>query len=78
MDNFFTFRTGNKIIIRAEMPEAEMSIIKRLGKPKFWISNNDFNEIMEKIYKTASKYANEKYKINIDKREFNNLNKEIA
>ena len=57
MTNPFSFRPGRKIIIRVKEPEVEMSIIKRLGKPKFWVSNNDFNAVMEKIYKTASKRA---------------------
>ena len=61
MDNFFSFRTDAKIIIAVKEPEVEMSIIKRLGKPKFWVSNNDFNLIMEKIYKTASRRAREIY-----------------
>ncbi len=55
MDNFFSFRTDEKIAIKIKEPEVEMSIIKRLGKPKFWISNNDFSPVMEKIYKTVSK-----------------------
>ena len=61
MDNFFSFRSDAKIVIAVKEPEVEMSIIKRIGKPKFWVSNNDFNLIMEKIYKTASRRAMEIY-----------------
>jgi len=61
MNNFFSFRSDKKIVVRVKEPEVEMSIIRRLGKPKFWVSNNDFNEVMEKIYKTASKQAREAY-----------------
>ena len=68
MDNFFIFRTGSRIIIEVKNPEVEMGIIRRLGKPKFWVSNNDFNETMEKLYKTASKNAKEKYESLINKR----------
>ncbi len=57
MTNPFSFRQDKKIVIRVKGPEVEMSIIKRLGKPKCWVSNNDFNAVMEKIYKTASKGA---------------------
>ena len=70
MDNFFRFRNENKIIIRVKAPEVDMGIIKRLGKPKFWVSNNDFNEIMEKIYKIASKNAKEKYESMISEQNF--------
>ena len=61
MNNFFNFRNQNKINIKITEPEIELSIIKRLGKPKFWISNNNFNKIMETIYSNASKKAREKY-----------------
>lgn len=61
INNFFSFRSDKKIIARIMEPEVEMSIIKRLGKPKFWVSKNDFNMVMEKIYKTASKKAMEIY-----------------
>ena len=61
MDNFFSFRSDAKIITAVKEPDVEMSIIKRLGKPKFWVSNSDFNLVMEKIYKTASKRAREIY-----------------
>ena len=64
MDNFFSFRSDAKIVIAVKEPEVEMSIIKRLGKPKFWVSSNDFNLIMEKIYKTASRRAREIYNNN--------------
>ena len=59
MSNFFDFRSDTKPIIKVGEPEVEMSIIRRLGKPKFWVSNNDFDIVMEKIYKTASKCAKE-------------------
>ncbi len=62
MNNSFSFRTDTKLIIKVKDPDVEMSIIRRLGKPKFWISNNDFNKIMENIYKTASKNAKEMYR----------------
>jgi len=68
MDNFFTFRTGNKIIIKVKDPEVDMSIIRRLGKPKFWVSNNDFNATMEKIYKSASQNAKKKYESEISEK----------
>lgn len=61
INNFFSFRSDKKIAPKVIEPEVEMSIIKRLGKPKFWVSNNDFNLVMEKIYKTASKKAMEIY-----------------
>lgn len=61
MNNFFTFQSDKKIITQVKEPEVEMSIIKRLGKPKFWVSNNDFDLVMEKIYKTSSKKAVEIY-----------------
>lgn len=67
MNNFFSFRSDKKIIIKVKEPEVEMSIIKRLGKPKFWVSNNDFNMVMEKIYKTASKRAREIYCVQKEK-----------
>lgn len=60
MENFFQFRTDKKINIRIECPETDLIIIKRLGKPKFWVSNNDFDEIMGKIYRTSSRKAREK------------------
>ncbi len=59
MKNFFSFSSDEKIVIKVEEPEVEMSIIKRLGIPKFWVSNNDFNAVMEKIYKSASKRSRE-------------------
>lgn len=65
--DIFSNRTDNKIIIVVKNPEVDMSIIKRLGKPKFWVSNNDFNEIMEKIYKNASKNAKEMYENIVEK-----------
>ena len=61
MDDYFNFRTDAKLNIKIKEPEVEMSIIKRLGKPKFWVSNNNFDEVMEKIYQTASKKAREIY-----------------
>ena len=61
MDNFFNFKTGKKTIISVRQPDIEMSIIKRLGKPKFWISNNDFFETVEKIYTNAYSNALEHY-----------------
>lgn len=61
MNNFFSFRSDKRVAVRVKEPEVEMSIIRRLGKPKFWVSNNDFNEVMEKIYKAASKKAREAY-----------------
>ncbi|MEK6864551.1 MAG: hypothetical protein AABX27_04610 [Nanoarchaeota archaeon] len=57
MKDFFSFNSDAKIVITVREPEVEMSILRRLGKPKFWVSNNDFNIVMEKIYKTASKNA---------------------
>ncbi|MFH0874597.1 MAG: hypothetical protein V1859_01575 [archaeon] len=57
MKNFYSFRTKANIHIAIQQPEVEMSVIKRLGKPKFYVSNNDFDEIMGKMYKTASKKA---------------------
>lgn len=70
MDNFFSFRNENKIIIKVKAPEVEMGIIKRLGKPKFWVSNNDFNESMERIYKTASKNAKGMYEKIVNEQNF--------
>ncbi len=64
MDNFFSFRSDTKLIIAVKDPEVELGIIKRLGKPKFWVSNNDFNQVMEKIYATASRRARETYYLN--------------
>ena len=61
MDNFFNFKTEKKIIITVRQPDVEMSIIKRLGKPKFWVSNNDFFETVEKIYTKASSKALQQY-----------------
>ncbi len=61
MSDFFSFRSDAKIIITVAEPEVEMSIVKRLGKPKFWVSDNNFDAVMEKIYKTASKRAREIY-----------------
>ncbi|MBS3096480.1 hypothetical protein J4480_03505 [Candidatus Woesearchaeota archaeon] len=57
MENFFQFRTDKKIQIRIEPPDTDLIIIKRLGKPKFWVSNNDFYEIMGKIYTLSSRKA---------------------
>jgi len=51
MESFFNSRSKKKIIIRVNPPDVESSILKRLGKPKFWVSNNDFYETMGKIYK---------------------------
>jgi len=61
MTDFYSFRKTSTPVIRIEEPEVELSIIKRLGKPKFWVSENDFDIIMGKIYKTASKRARELY-----------------
>ena len=61
MESFFNSRSKKKIIIRVTPPDVETSILKRLGKPKFWVSNNDFYETMGKIYKRASKAALENY-----------------
>lgn len=61
MENFFQFRTDKKIQIRIEPPDTELIIIKRLGKPKFWVSNNDFYEIMGKIYNLSSRKARETF-----------------
>jgi len=57
MENFFQFRTDKKIQIRIEPPDTDLIIIKRLGKPKFWVSNNDFYKIMGKIYTLSSRKA---------------------
>jgi len=57
MKDFFSFNSDAKIAITVREPEVEMSILRRLGKPKFWVSSNDFNLVMEKLYKTASKNA---------------------
>ncbi|MBU2638130.1 MAG: hypothetical protein KJ955_04100 [Nanoarchaeota archaeon] len=57
MKDFFSFNSDAKIAITVREPEVEMSILRRLGKPKFWVSNNDFNLVMEKLYKAASKNA---------------------
>ncbi len=61
MDNLFSFRSNERMVITIKNPEVELGIIKRVGKPKFWVSNNDFNSVMEKIYTTASKRAREIY-----------------
>ncbi len=61
MSNFFSFRTDARLSIMVREPEVEISIIKRLGKPKFWVSNNDFSTVMEKIYKTVSANARKIY-----------------
>ncbi len=61
MANFFNFSSKPKVLIRVIPPEVEMSIIKRLGKPKFWTSTMDFNQIMGKIYNKASVAALENY-----------------
>ena len=61
IENFFQFRTDKKINIRIEPPDTDLIIIKRLGKPKFWISNNDFYEVMGEIYKTSSIKTREKF-----------------
>ncbi|MFH1439076.1 MAG: hypothetical protein ABIG89_00800 [Candidatus Woesearchaeota archaeon] len=59
MDQFYEFKPEKKANIKIKEPEVEFSIIKRLGKPKFWVSENDFDKLMEKIYKIASKNAKE-------------------
>jgi len=59
MENFFQFRTDKKIQIRIEHPDTDLIIIKRLGKPKFWVSNNDFYETMGRIYTQSSRKARE-------------------
>lgn len=59
--NFFNFSSKKNIIIPVSQPEVQLSIVKRLGQPKFWVSNNDFYEVMEKIYKKASAAALERY-----------------
>ena len=61
MDNFFNFRTDKKISIKIEEPEVDMIILGLLGKPKFWVSSSSFEEVMGKIYKTASKKARDSY-----------------
>ena len=61
MANFFNFSSKPKVLIRVVPPEVEMSIIKRLGRPKFWISSRDFNETMARIYHKASLAALEDY-----------------
>lgn len=61
MDNFFNFKTKKKILITVRQPDIEMSIVKRLGKPKFWVSNNDFFETAGKIYTKASSTALQHY-----------------
>ena len=57
MSNFLSFRPDVEIPITVTPPEVELSIIKRLGKPKFYVSNNDFFEVMQKIYKNSSMKA---------------------
>ena len=69
MANFFNFSSKPKVLIRVIPPEVEMCIIKRLGKPKFWISSLDFNETMAKIYRKASSAALEDYYRQKSKRE---------
>ncbi|MCK5282263.1 MAG: hypothetical protein KAK00_02545 [Nanoarchaeota archaeon] len=64
MEQFYEFKPEKKINIKIKEPEIDLSIIKRLGKPKFWVSENDFNKVMEKIYKTASKNARDNYELN--------------
>jgi uncharacterized Zn finger protein len=54
-------KLDRKIVLT--IPDIDMSLIKRLGKPKFWISLNDFDKSMELIYKSASKYAKKKYEV---------------
>ncbi len=61
MDNFFNFKTKKKILVTVRQPDVEMSIVTRLGKPKFWISNSDFFETMEKMYTKASSSALQHY-----------------
>lgn len=61
MDSFFNFKSEKKIVISVRQPDVEMSIIKRLGKPKFWISSSDFFETAEKIYTKASSNALQYY-----------------
>jgi len=76
-NNFYNYRTKEKIAITIKDPEVEMSIINRLGKPKFWVSNNDFTITMNKIYKTASKNAQQKF-FNSDKQSSPQISKEIT
>lgn len=57
MNNFFNFQSKKRGFICVKPLDAQMSIIKRLGKPRFWVSQSDFFEIMDKIYKTASESA---------------------
>jgi hypothetical protein len=59
LEDFFCFRTDERISITVRTPEIDLSLIRRLGKPKFWVSGNDFDMLMEKIYKTTSKRAQE-------------------
>lgn len=61
MNSFFNNNTNKKLCINISPPDVEMSIIKRLKKPKFWISNNDFYELMGKLYKVTSSRALEQY-----------------
>ena len=56
------------MVVKISEPEVELSIIKRLGKPKFWVSNNDFYEAMGKIYGAASRKALEICKMDSDKK----------
>ncbi|MEW5896200.1 MAG: hypothetical protein AB1668_00775 [Nanoarchaeota archaeon] len=71
MANFFNFSSKPGALISVVAPEAGLSIIKRLGKPKFWVSNQEFNEIMEKIYHHASSAALGQYCQQKSKREEN-------
>jgi len=63
MEQFYEFKPEKKINIKIKEPEIDLSIMKRLGKPKFWVSENDFNKVMEKIYKIASKNARDNYEL---------------
>lgn len=59
MSGHYSFKTEEEIAIKVIPPEVELSIIRRLGKPRFYISENNFFELMGKIYNTASKKAME-------------------
>jgi hypothetical protein len=61
MPNFFNFASDKRMILRVIPPDVEACILKRLGKPRLWVSNSDFCEIMERIYKKASVSAFESY-----------------
>ena len=63
MEEFYEFNPEKNANIKIKKHEIELSIIKRLGRPKFWVSENDFEKVMEKIYKKASKAARENYKL---------------